>query len=149
LYASFEKVNISDITVSFALYRHSRDVLKYLENERGLKVEEIEDGIYYVIGDIVKVQILEQKKLSSKTNLFLKVLGSSADLDDTIEILNIWEQGDFDRKSKFLETMIMANQAKFKEAVDMSATLERFFKEIVEDTGMTYQEVERLRNSIQ
>jgi len=68
LYASFEKVGINDITVSFALSRHPRDVLKYFESERGLKVEEVEDGIYYVTGDIITVQVLEQKKLSSKTN---------------------------------------------------------------------------------
>ena len=180
LYASFEKVSVSDVSVSFALSRHPRDVLKYLESERGLKVEEVEDGIYYVTGDIVKVQILEQKKLSSKTNLFLKVLRSDAELSEAIDIINLWKQEDLSRKSKFLETVILANKDKFKEAMEVSTTLKGFFKEvveengwdnekadektieivkrllkrnrpideIVEDTGLAYQEVERLRNSV-
>ena len=150
LYASFEKVNINDVTVSFALSRHPRDVLKYLEKERELKVEEIEDGIYYVTGDIVKVQILEQKKLSSKTNLFLKVLRSDAELSEAVDIINLWKQEDLSRKSKFLETVILANKDRFEEAMEMSVAMKEFYREVAQKNGWDKEEkIERAKTMIE
>lgn len=146
LYSSFEKVNISDITVSFALSRHPRELLKYLENNRGLKVDSVEDGIYYVIGDIVSVQILEQKKLSSEDSLFLKNLRSDIGSDDAIKIISALEvQEDLSDKSKYLVTLISANRKVFEEVFDMSAVVKDLFLEAAERNGW-YKDVEEKRN---
>ena len=118
LYASFEKINKNEITVSFVISRHPRDLLKYLEEELKLKIDIVEDGIYYVMGDIVSIQILEQRKLSSEDNLFLKNLNSNVDPDIIATILNTLEsQGDLNSKSKFISTMALANRDAFRPTI--------------------------------
>ena len=148
LYASFEKVKKSEVTVSFVVSRHPRDLLKYLKDELKLKVEKIEEGIHYVTDDIITIQVLEQKKLSSKTNLFLKVLRSDTDLDDVVNILNLWNQEDMSMKSKFLETVIVANEDKFKEAIEVSATLQRIYREVAVEHGWDKERDELTRIEI-
>ena len=126
LYASFEKISLSDVTISFAVSRHPRKLLKYLEDERQLKVEEVEAGIYYVTGDIISIQILEQRKLSSGDNLFLKSLRSDVDSSDVYDIAELWEKEGWGRKNKFLEIVMRANKSKFREVSGMSAELKKF-----------------------
>jgi hypothetical protein len=145
LYASFEKISISDVTVSFAISGHPKKLLNYLESERGLKLEEVEAGIYYITGDIVSIQILEQKKLSSKTNLFLKVLRSDAELSEVFDIINLWRKEELSRKSKFWEIMVLANKSKFKGDEEMSVALQNFYKELAEEYGWDDERLEQAR----
>jgi len=123
LYASFEKIKKNDITVSFVVSRHPRELLKYLEGEQNLRIDNVEDGIYYVVGDIVSVQILEQKKLSHENNLFLSSLGSNVDLKNAVNILDVCGNKEkLSIKNKYLETVMLANIEVFMEAMRMSTT---------------------------
>ena len=74
LYSSFERVPMSDIAITFSLTVRPRVLLKYLKNERGLDLHNAGDGITYIKGDILPVQILESKKLPEDENLFMNGL---------------------------------------------------------------------------
>ena len=47
LYSSFEKIPMSEITLSVSLTMYPRELMKHLENERDLKVKDLCDGIHY------------------------------------------------------------------------------------------------------
>ena len=87
LYSSFERVPVSDITVTFSLAIRPRELLKYLKNERGLDLLSAGDGITYIKGDVLPVQILESKKLPEDENLFLNGLRRGNKADKMAKIL--------------------------------------------------------------
>ena len=47
IYSSFEKVLISDITLSISLTIYPRELIKTLENRMGYTVQNCGDGVYY------------------------------------------------------------------------------------------------------
>ena len=121
LYSSFTPANVSDITVSFAVTSHPRELLKYLTNERNFTVKTAEPGIYYVQGDTFPVQILEGKRLSPAENLFLQNLRSNltaADISKAVEAYRKLKL--FEKKNAYLDRLVKANPRIAKEAMNMS-----------------------------
>ena len=92
LYSSFTPVPVSDITVSFTVTVHPRELLKYLENERGFTVRTVDDGVYYVEGDTFPIQILESKLLPPEENLFLRNLRSNLSADDVAKMAEAYRK---------------------------------------------------------
>ena len=84
LYSSFEKIPLSEITVSVALTMFPREAVKSLKHEHGFSVQDLGNGIYYIEGGLVPIQILESKRLSKKNNLFLRNLRSNLSMDDIL-----------------------------------------------------------------
>ena len=138
LYASFASIHISNITVSFAVTLHPRDLLNYLKNDRRFKVIDSDDGIYRIDGGAFPVQILESKKLSPEKNLFLKNLRSNLNHDDVQKIVEAYQQlKEFENKNAYIDRLMKANQAVFKEVLSMSDTAIRevFVKAVAEESG--------------
>ena len=57
--------------MSFVVTKHPRKLVKHLRAVRGLRVEPVSDGMYYVVGDVLPVQILERGRLPEDENPFL------------------------------------------------------------------------------
>jgi len=127
LYSSFTQIPVSDITVSFVITPHPRSLLKYLEYERGLAIQTQESGIYYVIGDIFPVQILESKALSPEENLFLRNLRSNLTTEDIAQTTKSYKSlKSFETKNVYFNRLMQANSKTIKEAIHM------FDKDIIE-----------------
>ena len=137
IYSSFEEVPISDITVSISLTIYPRDLIKNLENERGYAVQNCGNGIYYVTGAIVPIQILESKKLSENENLFLRNLRSNLSSEDMFKTLQSYrERRVLSDKNIFLSRLAKANPKAYLEAINMfSEDLRELFMEGVEQYG--------------
>ena len=82
IYSAFSEVHVGDMTVSFVVTRHPRKLVKHLRTVRGLKALPVSDGMYYVVGDVLPVQILERGRLPESENLFLRSMRSGLGLDD-------------------------------------------------------------------
>ena len=82
LYSALNKVNIKDMTLTFVESRYPRELLAHLQVVRGYTVEERLPGIYIVNGDILPVQIIDNRKLSSEENIWLKDLDKKLDLTE-------------------------------------------------------------------
>ena len=76
LYASLEKVPITNLTVSFIESRYPEKVIEHFKNIRRYKVEETSSGIYTVYGDILPIQLIDSRLLSTAENLWLKGLSN-------------------------------------------------------------------------
>jgi hypothetical protein len=136
LYSSFEKAPVSEITVSIALTMFPRELVKFLENERGLKVQDLGDGLYYVDGEIFPVQILESKRLSPLSNVFLRNLRSNLSAEDISNTLKLGEEYNLLDKNVYLDRLIKANPGAFKEAMNMiSEAAKEIFLEGAEKHG--------------
>ena len=137
IYASFHGIDISDITISFAVTIYPRDLMKYLE-KRGLTVTETESGIYFVEGEAFSIQILESKKLSAETNLFLKNLRSNLSKEEARRTVDAYKAlKEFESKSAYIDRLINANKAVFKEVMEMSDAVlqEMLVKAVAEERG--------------
>jgi len=134
-YAGLKSVPMTDVTISIVVTMFPREAVRFLEEERGLVVADMGDGIHYVRGEIYPVQILETKALS-RNNLFLKNLRSNltpAELQETLRALE--EAGVMDKRDAYLECIVKANWDAFREVVNMSESLKELFLETAEEDG--------------
>ena len=121
LYASFMPVDVLDLTVSFAVTVHPRDLLAYLKNDRKLAVVDNGRGVYRIDGEAFPVQILESKKLPKEENLFLKNLRSSLNANDAQETTEAYGKlKDLEFRNAYLDKLMRANRKAFEEAMEVS-----------------------------
>jgi len=120
IYSSFERVQMSDITISISLTIYPRELIKTLEKDRGFTVENVEDGVYHIHGEVVPIQILESKTLSEDENLFLHNLRSNLNGERMYKTLKTYnERKPFNNKNIFLDRLAKANPKSFMEAMEM------------------------------
>ena len=136
-YSSSEKVQMSDITITISLTMYPRECIKKLKNERGIIVEDIGSGIYYIHGDIIPIQILESKKLSENENLFLRNLRSNLSGDDMYKTMQLYgKRKPLNDKNVFLDRLANANPNALKEALNMFTENNRaVIMEAIEEGG--------------
>ena len=60
-------------------------MIKHLREVRGYQVEKQEDGIYYVRGDFIPIQIVVGSQLSPKENLWLRGLTNKLESQEMLE----------------------------------------------------------------
>ena len=135
IYASLYSVCVNDITITIVVSKYPQKLVKFLEEERGLRVENKGNGIHYVVGDAFPVQILETKKLS-KNNIFLRNLRSNltqAELQETLQALE--KAGVTDKRDAYLECLVRANWNTFREVIRMMPEFKEIFLETAEEDG--------------
>jgi hypothetical protein len=136
LYASFNKVPITSLTLTFIESRYPKKLLDYLKNERKFTIAETSPGIYTVNGDILPIQVIDSRKLSADENLWLKSLSNELEHTAITRVgKEIDKQGKPARLEAFLNAILLANPIAVKEAIEMdnTSTLDRIFIE----TGLT------------
>ena len=67
-------IKIDELTITFVSYHYPRKFFKHLKARRGIQIEKYDKGIYYLIGDIIPMQVIVTPKLSEEQNLWLKHL---------------------------------------------------------------------------
>ncbi|MDR2575308.1 MAG: hypothetical protein LBC52_02575 [Treponema sp.] len=134
LYKSFEKVPITDLTVSFVESHYPRKLLEHMEKERGYKIAETSPGIYTVSGDIFPMQAIDSRKLPMEENVWLKSLSDKLDLNAFKRV-----SGEIARQEKgahigaYLEAISRANHEMILEAIRMGDA--QMFEKVFEEVG--------------
>ena len=136
LYSSFEKVPLEDMTVTFSLTVRPQKLFKYLKNVRRLGLDNAGDGITYIMGDVLPVQVIESKKLPKDENPFIEGLRSGIKADKLSEILKKYDGiVGLDMRNVYIDRLIQANKDAFKEVSGMSKELKRILTEVVVENG--------------
>jgi len=133
LYKSFEKVPVTDLTVSFVESHYPRKLLEHLEKERGYKIAETSPGIYTVSGDIFPMQAIDSRKLPMEENVWLKSLSDDLDLNAFKRVsVEIARQEKGARKEAYLDVILRANYKMIQEAIgmDVMQAYEKLFEEV-------------------
>ena len=126
-----DSIKIQDITITFVCHRYPRSLIRHLKEERGYQITGVEDGIYYIIGDKIPIQMILTKELSEKHNLWLKSLTDDLEGADTVRRL-IEQYGEHKENKLYKSVMnliVRANQDKFKEVKTMCEALEELMKD--------------------
>jgi len=135
LYQSLDdKADINELTLTFVKSGYPRELIRHLTEERKYTVEETLPGIYSVKGDILPIQIVDNRKLSEAENLWLKELDNRLDAVQiqriTKEILRL---GSTARVKAYLYVLAQANPKSLQEAYamsDVALTLEQVLEEV-------------------
>ena len=140
-----QKVNdilIEDVTITFASHKYPRDMIKHLKEVRGYTIEYKEPGIYYILGDIVPIQLLVTSKLSKEQNLWLNSLTNTLrDKEQLTAIITDYQKHkDNDLYDAVLNLIIQANQKNFKEVKSMCEALENLMKDIIKEKEQTAEQ---------
>ncbi|MCI6004828.1 MAG: 3-isopropylmalate dehydrogenase [Blautia sp.] len=69
-----DEVPVNEITITFVTEKYPVKLFHHLQKERGFLIEKPWDGIYYIKGDYIPIQILVTRQLSQKENLWLRSL---------------------------------------------------------------------------
>jgi hypothetical protein len=136
LYAHLEKVPITDLTITIVGSRYPRNLLGHLKKARGYTVEERSPGIYTVVGDILPIQVIDNRRLPGEENIWLKELDNKLDVERINEItVKIGRLGAAAQVGAYIDVINRANMEKAREAYEMRKKTMGFI-EILEDIGV-------------
>lgn len=134
---------LEELTISFVCQNYPRELFRHLTKERKLQVQKIYEGIYYLIGDTLPIQIIITSELSKKESLWLRNLTNHLkSTKDAEELLKDYKKH---KKNTLYESVmdiiVRANEEKFEEAKRMCKALEELMKDELEAKKSEGQEI--------
>lgn len=107
-----------EITLTFVCKNPPIKFLEHLKNIRKYEIQQVEKGIYYILGDFFPMQLIITAKLSEDHNFWLKNL--TDDLQNTATAEKMLQEYKKHREDKLYESvmdlLIRANEEIFEEA---------------------------------
>lgn len=132
---SADSIPMEELTLTFACHKYPRELIRHLTEKRKYQVRKTEEGIYYVIGDYLPIQIILLNRLSEEENLWLRNLTDHLEGEEQAERLVRAYQKHKDNTlyQAMMDTIIRANREQFEEAKDMCDALRELFAEELEE----------------
>lgn len=139
LYSAFEAVDPDQLTITFVIPEITPTLRTYLVENKAFAITNTGEGISYIADNSFSIQIIEQKKLSSTTNLFFSLLSdepATKDIDTLLKEMKI--RGKPIKNNPLLDVISKANPKNYKEAIAMQseATYQEIAQEIGKSVGM-------------
>ena len=116
------EVDPEEITLTFVCMRYPRKLLGHLKKARGMKVSRQGDGIYYLEGDALAMQLLVTRELSERDNYWLQHLRGN--LKEGRELQESEERGKEQGEETKLISQICKKLQKHKSAAVIAEELE-------------------------
>ena len=132
LYVSNKDVPITSLTLSFIISCYPKKLINHLKDERKYTVAKTSPGIYTISGDILPIQIIDSRQLSTEENLWLKNLRGKLRYTAITRIgKEIDRQEEAAHIAAYWNAILYANPAAIKEAIEMGkySKLDRVFIE--------------------
>jgi len=133
LYKALNEVDIKDLTLNFVESRYPRELVRHLKEERNFHIEEKWPGVYIVTGDVLPIQIIDSRRLSTDENIWLRDLDNKLEADEVLQVASeIFRQGKEANIKAYLAAILKANKASFREALkmyDVDLSLEKTMEE--------------------
>lgn len=144
-------ISIQDLTITFISHRYPQKLLRHLTTERNFKIQKIEKGIYYLLGDFIPIQFIVTSKLSYKENLWLK--GLTNDLKDMNLTAALAEDYQKHRTNTLyqsvMDIIMRANKHQFEEAKNMCEAMREWIREeYADEIEEAFQDGERRVNTL-
>ncbi len=126
-----ESVDMEELTITFACHKYPAKLFRHLREKRKFQIRKVEEGIYYIIGDYLPIQILLLNRLSEEENLWLRNLTDHLSGEEQAERLvkEYWEHKDNTLYQAVMDIIIRANRKQFEEAKNMCDALRELFAE--------------------
>ena len=126
-----ESVDMDELTITFACHRYPAKLFRHLREKRKFQIRKVEEGIYYIIGDYLPIQILLLNRLPEEENLWLRNLTDHLSGEEQAERLvkEYWNHKDNTLYQAVMDIIIRANRKQFEEAKNMCDALRELFAE--------------------
>ncbi len=130
-----DAIKADDLTITFVCKKYPHKMVRHLKIVKQLQTEKIEDGIYYINGDTISMQLVITSELSLENNLWLANLTN--ELKETAIAERLVQEYGKHRSEKLyksvMDIIVRANSEKFEEDSVMCEALEELMeKKIVE-----------------
>ena len=128
---STNSIAMEDVTITFACLNYPGKLLKQLQIERNIQVSKQEEGIYYLKGDSIPIQMLVTSQLSERENLWLRGLTNRLQDSTITEKLAIEYQKNKNNELyiSMMDIIIKANRKKFEEESTMCKAIIELFQD--------------------
>ena len=139
------EIPIQELTITLVSKRYPRELIRHLKEVRHYTIDNPEEGIYYVIGDILPIQIIVTKELTEAENLWLKSLTNELEQNETAEkLLEEYSKNQANALYRsVMELIVRANKQKFEEVKGMCDALRELMKDEI-DAEVKRQVQERI-----
>ncbi|MDD2980175.1 MAG: 3-isopropylmalate dehydrogenase [Hespellia sp.] len=129
------EISAEDLTITIVCNKYPRKLIHHLEQVRGITVIQCGEGIYYLEGDPIPIQLLITNRLSENENLWLRSLRTDIQSKEEINrICNAYEKHRHAKKYKAaMDAIMRGNWEKMKEAKEMCDALRELFAEEIEE----------------
>ena len=116
LYKALADVDVTDLTLSFVIAAHPRELFRHLRGTLGYAVQERHPGVFVVTGAMMPIQIIDIRKLSEEENLWLQNLNRNLSGERLRWIHNMKREcGMRLNLGAYLHAVFTANQETLKE----------------------------------
>lgn len=131
-----DPIDIRDITLTFVSRRFPLKLINHWKKVRAFQIVKHEEGIYYILGDIIPIQLLITRMLTKEENLWLRGLDEGINDRNLMEHLS-WEYEKNQKNRLYqsaMDIIIKSNKKEFKEAKnDMCEAIRELFKTELEE----------------
>lgn len=149
-----DEISVEDITISFVCKNYPRKLITHLQEVRGFQIQEYEEGIYYIVGDIIPMQLIVTSQLSKQNNFWLRSLTNDLkEREEAEEIVREYQKHEGNQLyHSVMDIIVHANEERFEEVKSMSMcqALRDLFKDELEE-GMrlaTQQATEQVTQQV-
>ena len=130
------EIPIQELTITLVSKQYPRELIRHLKEVRHYTIDNPEEGIYYVIGDILPIQILVTNRLSPEKNLWLYSLTDTLkDMSVTRQLLEDYKKNKENQLYQaVMEIIVKANENRLKEGKrDMCNALLELMKDELDE----------------
>ena len=130
------EIPIQELTITLVSKRYPRELIRHLKEVRHYTIDNPEEGIYYVIGDILPIQIIVTNRLSPEKNLWLYSLTDTLkDMSVTRHLLEDYKKNKENQLYQaVMEIIVKANENQLKEGKrDMCNALLELMKDELDE----------------
>ena len=146
-----DRLQATELTISFVCYHYPRAMLNKLERDRCIAVEGVDDGIYYLLGDAIPIQLIVVPALSKENNYWLNNLRN--DLKSGGEIRRFIELYEKNKNSKLYQaladTIMRANWKEVKEERKMCEALKELFADDLRESELKGRNAGKIEGKIE
>ena len=130
-----DQISIEELTLTFVCYHYPRRLAQHLEKTRGWQIVPQETGIYYVLGDLMPIQLIIVPELTDEKNLWLHGLTNRIAASETAtQLINEYEEHRQNRLyESVMEIVVQSNRTKFQEVDSMCHALFELFEDQLKD----------------
>jgi len=110
------EIKAEEMTLSFVCNHFPREMIRHLETKRQCQIYEVEQGIYYVSDVLFRIQVIVQKQLSEKNNLWLRSLTNDLKEKAKVESL-LWAYKEKQKDRLYrsvMQVIVNANKERFQ-----------------------------------
>ena len=128
------EIKAEEITLTFAVKKFLREMLKEILRTRDLTVVKFDEGIYHISGEIFPIQIIHTAKLSEENNFWLRNLTNDLKArEDARKLLEKYNERQQEHLyQSVMDVIVKANIELFEEVDDMCDALMEIVKPKVE-----------------